>query len=153
MGIDMSSLVESLQSIQSVMEMNNAQITQLTDNQQRDQEHMQQVERLVEENAQQLRALTKSHIKAQQQNRELAEQNAKLLREIKRQRRPEPENKSQEEETGEGPPQIPHYVHPPPRKLDKQLVGYAYAYGQKAPAEKKEPKKLAVKTNVAQRGG
>ena len=151
--IDFNALVDSLQTAASIIETTNAQVSQLVETQsydhsllhqqhehsQRDAERMQRIEALVEENAQQLQSLSKSHVKAQQQNRELAEQNARVLRELKRQRLQAERlleqltgNKADNGVTGprekeQGEIEALHVVvHPPPRKIDRQLVGYAY---------------------------
>ena len=152
--IDLTTLAESLQSATSIAELNNAQVSQLTESHlhdhdtlhrqqeqsDRDAERLQRVEALMEENAQQLQSLSKSHIKAQQQNRELAEQNARILREMKRQRAQAqtllekvataaaavgPAGGERDKEAGEI-EALHVVVHPPPRKIDRPLVGYAY---------------------------
>ena len=148
---DTNALLESLQSMHSMVEMNNAQIAQLTESQARDQERVERAETVLEENARQLQDLTRAHMKAQRQTQELAEQNAKLIRELRRQRttaaKPPPlqlQQEQQQQETGQGEQKgsvekekekekeskadkaCAHNVRPPPRKLDKQLVGYAY---------------------------
>lgn len=157
---DFSGLASSLASAASIADTNNAQVSQLAESQYRDQEaiqqqqeRMQRVEALVEENAAQLQALAKSHIRAQQQNRELAEQNARILRELKRQRaqtqtlvealagkegpgRAEGREKEQGEIEG-----LHVVVHPPPRKIDRVMVGYAYQLGEDGDAAKSSPAK------------
>jgi hypothetical protein len=175
--IDFSALAESLQTAAAIAETTNAQVSQLVESQshdqsllrqqqeqsQRDTERMQRIEALVEENAQQLQSLAKSHIKAQQQNRELAEQNARVLRELKRQR-VQAENLleqvaasksdgvgagSREKEQGEI-EALHVVVHPPPRKIDRQLVGFAYHIGGPDGSGAKEG---VAKRNTAKRPG
>ena len=178
-GFDFSGLAESLQSTQSTAETNNAQIAQLAehtfytqDQLSQDQERMSRIEALVQENAEQLQALSKSHIKAQQQNRELAEQNAKILRELKRQRtqaqklfeqaqkmeRAELNKKETGREKEAGEIEATHVVvHPPPRKIDRTLVGFAYHSGQNSPVKGgttgKRPVVRGRTTSVARPGG
>lgn len=144
-GIDLSGLADILHSTQSIIETNNAQIAQLTESQARDQERVERAEKVIEENAQQLRSLTQSHAAAQKQIQALAEQNAKLLRELKKQRTQPPKSEPSPAPavpaaptsktpngavSGGGPNETkeacPHDVQPPPRKIDKPLVGYAY---------------------------
>ncbi len=154
--IDFSALAESFQTAAAIAETTNAQVSQLVESQshdqsllrqqqeqsQRDTERMQRIEALVEENAQQLQSLAKSHVKAQQQNHELAEQNARILRELKRQRAQaerllEQVAAKKGDNGGAGPREkeqgeieaLHVVVHPPPRKIDRQLVGYAYHLG------------------------
>ena len=147
-GIDLTVVTESLRIAASVAELNNAQVSQLTeahmDAQEQSQhsaDRLQRIEALVEGNAQQLQSLAKSHVQAQQQNRELAEQNARVLRELKRQRvqaqtlleqlaannggRGEGGKREMEAGEIEG---VHVVVHPPPRKIDRQLLGYAYHF-------------------------
>ena len=115
------------------------------------------MEALVEENAAQLQALSKSHVRAQQQNRELAEQNARMLREMKRQRVQTQgllervvegggiagaggggEGREKEQGEIEG---MHVVVHPPPRKIDRVMVGYAYQLEGGGEAAKRSPVK------------
>ena len=175
---DFSALAASLQTAASIAETNNAQVSQLAESQSRDQEslqkqqeqsqrdteRMQRIEALVEENAQQLQSLAKSHIKAQEQNRELAEQNARTLRELKRQRAQterllEQLATSKGDAGGAGPREkeqgeieaLHVVVHPPPRKIDRQLVGYAYHLGGHDGDGAKEG--AAAKGNATKRPG
>ena len=140
-GFDMSALVEALHSSQAMLETNNAQIAQLAESQGRDQERMERVERMLEENAKQMASVTRSHVQTQEQNRVLAEQNAKLIRELRKQRiTPQTQATTtaaaavpaEQQTQGEG---CAHNVHPPPRKLDKHLIGYVYEKEAKEAAE------------------
>ena len=155
-GTNASALAERLQNTQAVLEKNNEQIAQLVKNQANGQERMERMERLLEkntqtlteshlksqeqsrqheeENAKQLQALAKSNLKAQQQNQELLKENAKLLRELQNQRTEQQQPPGKSKTNGEV-GQCSHDVHPPPRKIDKQLVGYAY--GQDPPKRAK----------------
>ena len=182
-SINVSVLAESLQNTQSILEKNNEQIAQLAKNQARSQERMERMEKLFEksrqtlteshlksqqqrreyeeENAKQLEALAKSNLKVQQQNQALSKENAKLLRELQNQRTQQqqpaqtPGNSKTNGQVDQAPSptQCSHDVHPPPRKIDKQLVGYAY--GQDSPKRVKPkgvkqpdiPKQELVLTN------
>ena len=160
-AINASALREILQTTQTILEKNNEQIAQLAKNQTQGQERMERMEKLFErslqtltesqlksqqqsreleeENAKQLQDLVKSNVKVQQQNQELSKENGKLLRELQNQRSQQQQSaqtpgKSKtngEVKQAPSPIQCSHDVHPPPRKIDKKLVGFAY--GQDPP--------------------
>lgn len=146
-----------LQAIQSLMEGNNSQIRTLIDIQSENNERFARLEQSVEENAGRIKILSQGQSDNQNQMKELLKQNQKQLKtltdgqaastknlqgaleqsakasadmvaELKKQRH---QNKSQATSaTGhEKRAECPHNVHPPPRKIDKPVVGYAY--GQK----------------------
>lgn len=183
-GFNMDALAESLQNVQAIIEKNNEQIAQLSQNQAQSQKRMERMERLFEKNAQtmldshlqsqqqsrelgeknakQFQALSESNLKIQQHNRELSRENAELLRELQNQRTQQQQRPAQtptksntDGEVGQtlSSIQCSHDVHPPPRKIDKQLVGYAY--GQDPPKRVKSkgakqpdtPKRELVLTN------
>ena len=96
----------------------------------------QQSRELEEKNTKQFQAMSESNLKVQQQNRELSRENAELLRELQNQRTQQQQRHAQTQtksntngDVGQALSsfQCSHDVHPPPRKIDKQLVGYAYA--------------------------
>ena len=140
------------------MEGNNSQIRTLIDIQSENNERFARLEQSVEENAGQIKILSQGRSDSQNQMKELLKQNQKQLKtltdgqaasamklqevleqsakasadmvtELKKQRN---QNKNQAASaTGyEKRAECPHNVHPPPRKIDKPVVGYAY--GQKS---------------------
>ena len=143
------------------MEGNNSQIRTLIDIQSENNERFARMEQLVEENAGRIKTLSQGQLDNQDQLKELLKQNqeqlktladgrvasagklqealeqsakasADMVTELKKQRH---QNKSQAA-TAIGPEkraECPHDVHPPPRKIDKPVVGYAY--GQKSTTE------------------
>ena len=80
----------------------------------------QTVKELLQQNQEQLKTLANGQAKL----REALEQNAKvsadMVTELKKQRH---QNKNQAPEKRA---ECPHNVHPPPRKIDKPVVGYDY---------------------------
>ena len=183
-GFDMNALAECLQSTQAMLESNNAQIAQLTESQAREQERVSRAESILQETANQLQTVTRSHAASQKQNQELAEQNLKLIKELRKsrnvmmttgqqqqqqqqeqQKQPQPEKQVQQP-TDTTQPQMSqsemqakaeacaHNVHPPPRKIDKQLIGYAYEQNGGAnhtPVKKRaDPTKRTASSAAAQ---
>lgn len=138
----------------SLMEGNNSQIRTLVEIQSENNERFARMEQSVEENAGRIKTLSQGQSDNQGQMKELLKQNQRQLKtladgqaasaeklqlaleqsakasvdmvtELKKQRH---QNKSQAVITT-GPEkraECPHNVHPPPRKIDKLLVGYAY---------------------------
>ncbi|KAG8530343.1 uncharacterized protein KY384_004845 [Bacidia gigantensis] len=152
-GIDIGALADSLQKAQGVAEQNNAQIAQLTDNHTKSQERIERMQDLIEGNAQQLKKLTESQVKAQQQSKVLLDENAKLLRELQKVHfaqnqangNTDHNDLSEQQVSAQGSPQCAHDVHPPPRKIDKHLVGYAYGHDASKRvkgAKRSEPSKV-----------
>ena len=151
----------ALQTIQSLMEGNNSQIRTLIDIQSDNNERFARMERAVEENArQQIKTLSQGQSSDNQSQtmKELLKQNqeqlktladgqatlqkaleqsakvsADMVTELKKQRLHQ--NKSQAAAAPEKRAECPHNVHPPPRKIDKPVVGYDY--GQKSTTEGK----------------
>ena len=148
----------ALQIMQSLMEGNNSQIRTLIDIQSDNNERFARMERSVEENAGRIQTLSQGQSDNQEQMKELLKQNqeqlktladgqaasadklqkaleqsakasADMVTELKKQRH---QNKSQAA-TATGPEkraECLHNVHPPPRKIDKPVIGYDY--GQKS---------------------
>ena len=154
----MSALLEALKSTQAAAEKNTEQIAQLAQNQEKSQERLHTLEKLVEGNVQQIKALTDAQTKSQEQSQQaakqnqeqiqvlidssnvaqqyskaLTEENAKILRELQKQfaEQRKQQNAAPARANGQangvnGQLGCGHNVHPPPRKLDKHLVGFAY---------------------------
>ena len=145
------------------MEGNNSQIRTLIDIQSENNERFARMEQSVKENAGQIKTPSQGQSDNQDQMKELLKQNQEQLKtladgqaasadklqealeqsakasadmatELKKQRH---QNKSQAA-TATGPgkrAECPHNVHPPPRKIDKPVVGYDY--GQKSTTDVK----------------
>ena len=140
------------------MEGNNSQIRTLIDIQSENNERFARLEQSVEENAGRIKTLSQGQSDNQDQMKELLKQNQEQLKtladgqaasaeklqetleqsakasadmftELKKQRH---QNKTQAATAtrSDKRAQCPHNVHPPPRKIDKQVVGYDY--GQKS---------------------
>ncbi|KAL2043074.1 hypothetical protein N7G274_004134 [Stereocaulon virgatum] len=155
--------------VEKMIEGNAAQIKALAEIEPQNDKNFERVEKLVEENANQIRAVSEGesanwdHMKVLMQEqrdqlkaladgqsasakslRDALEQSNKasseVTKELKRQRQ---QNKSQV--SFESIPPIedrancPHDVHPPPRKIDKKIVGYDYGQRKSATGVKEKP--------------
>ena len=162
---------KGMQRMQALMEGNAAQIKALVDVQSKTQERMERVERVLEQNSSQIKALTEADqegmrglveqskqqlqavadgqaASAEQLQRAL-EQNAKvsgdMARELKRQRQQGRSESRVEPGTKERGDVCTHNVHPPPRKIDRPIVGYDYGQNPNAGAKESTGNKMAGK--------
>ena len=117
------------------MEENAGRIKTLSQGQSDNQEQMKE---LLKQNQEQLKTLADGQAASTEKLQEALEQSAKastdMVKELKKQRQ---QNRSQAATTivPEKEAECPHNVHPPPRKIDKPVIGYDY--GQKSTAERK----------------
>jgi archaellum component FlaC len=160
---------ERLGRVEEMIEGNAAQIKALAEKHSRNDNSFERMEKLVEENANQIRAVSEGHsanwdhmkVIMQEQRDQLKaladgqsasaewlqdalEQSTKasseVTKELKRQRQ---QNKSQVSfervPPMENQADCPHDVHPPPRKIDKKVVGYDYGQRKFATGAKEKP--------------